>query len=92
MGWNSLTMRTRFAELEIAKFEREFRIAHKREVDSGLKREYRLYRRASGGGDQVVFVPPDAVHLAETSPTWGKQLKALSVPPNLTGCSELKIR
>lgn len=85
-------MRTKFADIEVANFEREFRIAHKREIDTGLKREYRLYCRPSGGGDQIVFVPPDAVHLAELTPTWGKQLKALSTPPNLTGCSELKIR
>ena len=87
-----MTMRTDLSDLEVANFIREFTAAHVREVASGLKREYRLYRRQSNGGEQTVFIPPDAVHLAEMSPAWGKQLKQLSVSPNLTGCSEIKLK
>lgn len=85
-------MRTNLSDLEVASFVREFTAAHVREVRTGLKKEYRLYRRTLAGTDQIVFIPPDAVHLAEQTPTWGKQIKQLSMPPNLTGCSELKIR
>ncbi len=85
-------MRTEFADIQVANFQRAFSQIHKRELDSGLKREYRLYCRVLAGGDQIVFVPPDAAHLAEATPTWGKQLKPLAASPNLTGCSELKFK
>lgn len=85
-------MLTKFADRELASFTREFTAAHAREISSGLKKEYRLYSRNANGGTQIVFIPPDAVHLAEQTPTWGKQIKQLFVLPNLTGCSELKFR
>ena len=92
MPWNVVTMRTDLSDLEVAGFIREFTAAHVREVQTGLNKEYRLYRRAIPRAEQIVFIPPDAVHLAEQTPTWGRQIKQLSVLPNLTGCSELKIR
>ena len=81
MIWNVVTMRTDLSDLEVAGFVRGFTAAHVREVQSGLKREYRLYRRILAGTSQIVFIPPDAVHLAEQTPTWGKQIKQLSEPP-----------
>jgi hypothetical protein len=92
MTWHSLTMRTEFAHLEVESFVREITAAHAREVSTGLSREYRLYRREQRAGEHLVLIPPDAIHLAERTPTWGKQIKQLSVSPNLTGCSEIKLR
>lgn len=85
-------MRTSFPDLEIAGFIREVTAAHVREGLSGLKAEYRLYRRMAPSGEHVVMIPPDALHLAEQTPTWGKQLKQLASLPNLTGFSEIKFR
>ncbi|MBV8534183.1 MAG: hypothetical protein JO128_01240 [Alphaproteobacteria bacterium] len=85
-------MRTHLSDLELASFIREFAAAQVLEVQTGLKNEYRLYWRTVVGTNRIVFIPPDAVHLAERMPTWGKQIKQLSDVPNLTGCSELKLR
>jgi hypothetical protein len=92
MGWHSVTMRTDLSDLEVANFMREVTVAHMREVQTGLTKSYRLYKRGEPRGDQTIFIPPDAVHLVEQTPTWGKQLKQLSEPPGLAGCSEVKIR
>lgn len=78
------------SDLEAANFVREFTAAHAREVGSGLQKEYRLYHRKAAPGDHTIFIPPDAVHLAEQTPTWGKQLKQLFELPNLKGCSEVR--
>jgi hypothetical protein len=92
MAWHSVTMRTGFPDLEIAGFMREITAAYVRELSSGLKVEYRLYRRMVPSGEHIVMIPPNALHLAEQTPTWGKQLKQLSALPNLTGFSEIKLR
>ncbi|HEX9461029.1 MAG TPA: hypothetical protein VGB82_00395 [Alphaproteobacteria bacterium] len=92
MPWHSVTMRTDFADLEVEGFMREITAAHIREITSGANTEYRLYRRKAPNGEQIVIIPPDAVHLAEQTRTWGKQLKQLSSPPSLVGFSEVKVR
>lgn len=92
MAWHSVTMRTGFSDLEIAGFIREITAVHVREVLSGLKVEYRLYRRRAPSGEHIVMIPPNALHLVEQTPTWGKQLKQLFSLPNLTGFAEIKIR
>ena len=92
MGWQSVTMRTDFSDAEVASFLREITAAHGREVAAGARNEYRLYRRKMASGDHTILIPPEVAHLAEQTPTWGKQLKQIPAPQNLTGFSEVNLR
>jgi hypothetical protein len=92
MSWHSVTMRTEFADWEIEGFLREIAAAYRRETASGAATQYCLYRRKTGAGEHIVMIPPDAVHLAEETRPWGKQLKQLSFPPSLVGFSAVELR